>query len=258
MKLLSLLLLLLLPAVAQADEVGDAAMARVEAALRSPGEELSVEMVLHKADGTEDRRALTMWTRSPQGKAAKSLVRFSAPAQIAGTALLTVQRPRGGQDNWLYVPSLRQTRRVAPTDRSESFVQSDFTIEDLTVVVDPANRSYTVAGEGPCGEGRTCLQVEDRPANDKAARVSGYGHVVLHIDKELAVVHRVDFYDKAGALMKVLQAAGLVQVGELWRFGSVTVSDVQGGSSTTMTVTDRHEGKPVYDSVFSPGSLDTW
>jgi|GEM_PF-1897747 len=230
-------------------------MKRVDAAMRSAGEQMTVQMQIAAASGTTETRTFKMWSRAPQGKPAKTLIRFETPASIARTALLTVTRVGGGQDNWLYVPALGQTRRVAPQDRSESFVQSDFTIEDLTVTLDPENRVYTVLGGVDCG-GRPCTQVQDKPANDAAAKSSGYGRVVLYVDDEHAVVHRVDFYDKSDALLKVLQADGLVQVGTAWRFDRAVVTNVQKGSRTVMTVVSRAQGVTVDDSIFSASSLD--
>lgn len=236
---------------------GVAVMKRVDTAMRSPGEEMSVTMQLVRAGGATETRTFRMWTKALEGKAAKALIRFDSPASIANTALLTITRPGGAQDNWLYVPALGQTRRVAPQDRSESFVQSDFTIEDLTVSMDPEKRVYTVLGTVDCG-GRSCTQVEDKPANDAAAKQSGYGRVVLYVDDEHAVVHRVDFYDKADGLLKVLQADGLVQVGDAWRFDRAVVTNVQSGSRTVMTVTKRNHGAAVDDSIFSASALDAF
>lgn len=231
-------------------------MQEVRRALLSDGEEMSVRMTVTSPSNSEER-TFRMWTKATEDKPARSLIRFESPGNIAGTALLAVQRPNGKQDSWLYVPSLDQVRRVAPADRSESFVGSDFTIEDLTVVLDPETRSYTVLGEAECGGDRTCVQVEDKPTTDAAARASGYGRVVLYVDKELSVTWRIDFYDKAGGLLKVLSAAGLVQVGDRWRFDKATVANVQTGSTTVMTVVSRNEGR-VDDSIFSPSALEAW
>jgi len=252
--LCALSLLLLTPIAHAAD--GVAVMQRVDAAMRSPGEQMSVTMQLVRAGGATETRTFRMWTKALEGKPARALIRFDSPASIANTALLTVTRPGGGQDNWLYVPALGQTRRVAPQDRSESFVQSDFTIEDLTVSMDTEKRTYTVLGTVDCG-GRPCTQVEDRPATEAAGKQSGYGRVVLYVDDEHAVVHRVDFYDKADGLLKILQADGLVQVGDAWRFDRAVVTNVQTGSRTVMTVTGRNS-QGVDDSIFSASSLDAF
>jgi len=171
---------------------------------------------------------------------------------------LTIQRKAGGADNWLYLPALDQVRRIAATDRSESFVQSDFAIEDMTVTVDNEARQYSILGSSDCG-GRSCIQVEDRPRTPAAAKGSGYGRVVLHVDELLSVVHRVDFYDKSDGLLKVLQAEGLIEAAPgVWRFDRATVANLKKGTKTVMTVQSRSIGKSLDASQFSPSNLDAW
>ncbi len=256
MALLIFLVCLIASPATATEADGLAIMLAVEAGMQSSGEELSVRMDLSGPSG-EESRTFHMWTRAESDKPARALIRFETPGNIAGTALLTVRRVNGNQDSWLYVPALDQVRRIAPADRSQSFVGSDFTIEDLSVAIDPAAREYLVLGEVPCGEQRSCTQVQDSPRTDAAAKASGYGRVVLYVDKELAVTHRVDFYDKSGGLLKVLQADGLVQVGDAWRFDRAVVTNVQAGSRTIMTVTARSVGA-VDESIFSPSGLGAW
>lgn len=252
----ALALALLSPAAGQAAPPdGITVMQGVDRALGGPPEKLQVRMEIVRANGTTDVRTLSMWSKAEPGKARYALIRFESPSSIAGTALLSVLRGPGKEDHHLYLPSLGQTRRIAATDKREAFVQSDFSVEDLTVSLNPDARTYAVTGEVDCGEGRRCWLVEDRPRDEKAARMSGYGHVVLHVDQELYLVHRVDFFDQKGALLKVLRAGGLQKVGDVSRFNSVAIANVQTGSQTTMTVIRRESGAGIDDSVFSPASL---
>lgn len=251
------LLALLLSPPAHAGEDAMPLMRQMEQAMKSPGEVVKVQMHLAFADGRAETRNFKMWSKGGGGEPAQMLMKFESPASIAGTALLMVSRKAGGTDTWMYVPALRQSRRIAPQDRTDSFVQSEFTIEDLTVQVDPEHRAYQTLGEVPCGEGRTCVQVEDRPVDEAAGKLSGYGRVVLYLDKEHHVVHRVDFYDKAGGLLKVLQAKGLVEVGGAWRFDQASISNVQTGNATVMRVFERSVDPKLDSSVFSPSNLGT-
>jgi hypothetical protein len=250
--LLGLALLLARPALA---DDGLPLMRQMEAAMKSPGEVVGVQMHLAFADGRTETRNFRMWTQSVADGGARMLMKFESPAAIAGTALLMHARKGGGTDNWLFVPALRQTRRIAPQDRTDSFVQSEFTIEDLTVQVDEEKRKYVRLGDVACGDGRTCVQVEDRPQDDAAAKLSGYGRVVLYLDSERHVVHRVDFYDKSDALLKVLQAKKLVETDGLWRFDQASITNVQSGDATVMRVYDRSVDRKLDSSVFSPSSL---
>lgn len=246
------LLALLLPAFAAAQD-GIPVMEAMDKAMRGPGEQLSVKMELQGANGTVEVRTLQMWSLAPEGKAKRNLIRFESPGAIAGTALLTVVRGPGQEDTWVWVPAQRQVRRIAAQDRTTAFVGSDFTVEDLAVTMRPDRRVYTLAGESPCGDG-TCLLVADRPKDDKALAESGYGHVVLYVDKLRHVVHRVDFFDKAGAMLKVLKAENLVPVGDRWRFDKATMSNLQKGTKTTFTVQKRQAGG-FDESLFSPTAL---
>jgi catechol 2,3-dioxygenase-like lactoylglutathione lyase family enzyme len=257
--LLSLFWLVGTPAssLAESDD-GFAAMQKVTTAMYSEAEEMQVKMELSGPGAPSGSRTFRIYTSAPAGKPRKMLVRFEAPANIEGTALLTVQRPKGGQDNWLYVPALDQVRRIAATDRSQSFVQSDFAIEDMTVTVDNEARQYRIVGSAPCGE-RDCIQIEDRPRTPAAAKESGYGHVVLHVDSALSVVHRVDFFDKSGGLLKVLRAEGLVEAAPgKWRFDRAKIAHLQRGTGTVMTVLSRALGKALDSGLFSPSNLDAW
>lgn len=257
--LLSLVCLVALPSSSLAEpEDGFAAMQKVTSAMYSEAEEMQVKMELSGPGAPSGGRTFRIFTSAPAGKPRKTLVRFEAPANIEGTALLTVQRPKGGQDNWLYLPSLDQVRRIAPADRSQSFVQSDFAIEDMTVTIDNEARQYRILSAAPCGE-RKCIQIEDRPRTPSAAKESGYGHVVLHVDTALSVVHRVDFFDKSGGLLKVLRAEGLVEVAPgQWRFDRAKITHLQKGTGTVMTVLSRAHGKALDTGLFSPSNLDAW
>jgi hypothetical protein len=248
-----LLLSLLLPASARGED-GLAAMERIDRAMRSEGESMTVRMEVVSASGSTDARQFRMWQLSPVGKPARALIRFESPAGLAGLSLLTVTRSGGGLDTWLYMPSLGRTRRIAAADRTESFAQSDFTLEDMSVGVDAKKRVYTVLGEADCS-GRPCLMVEDKPIDEAAGKESGYGRVVLYADKAVSVVHRVDFYDRDGSLVKVLKAGGLKQVGSAWRFDTATLTHLKKGSKTVMTVLARH-GEKVDESIFSPSALE--
>lgn len=63
----------------------------------------------------------------------KDLVMFTTP-QVRGLGILTwtymdFQRQ---QDSWLWVPSLRKIRKISSANSDDSFLGSDFTVEDIT------------------------------------------------------------------------------------------------------------------------------
>jgi len=62
----------------------------------------------------------------------KEISAFTYPEDVAGLALLTVryQDPSKGDDGWMYIPTIRRTRRISVAQRGDSSVGSDFTWDD--------------------------------------------------------------------------------------------------------------------------------
>src|SRR5262245_21541193 len=61
----------------------------------------------------------------------KSVLRFSAPPEVKGVALLVVNHPDRSSDQWMWTPAVGRERRIALQDRSQRFFGTDFSFEDL-------------------------------------------------------------------------------------------------------------------------------
>src|SRR5579871_3764179 len=61
----------------------------------------------------------------------KSVLRFTAPAEVKGVALLIVNHPDRSSDQWMWTPAIARERRIALQDRSTRFFGTDFSFEDL-------------------------------------------------------------------------------------------------------------------------------
>ena len=62
----------------------------------------------------------------------KRLMRFTHPADVKGTGLLTYDYEKKDDDIWLFLPSLRKTRRIVSSEKSKSFMGSEFSYADMT------------------------------------------------------------------------------------------------------------------------------
>ena len=64
----------------------------------------------------------------------KDLVMFTEPTSVKGLATLTwnYMNPNRDQDVWLWLPSLRKIRKVSVGQADDSFMGSDFTVEEIT------------------------------------------------------------------------------------------------------------------------------
>lgn len=73
--------------------------------------------------------------RESDGIAYKDLVFFTGPTQVKGLSILTwtYLDPEREQDTWLWIPSLKKTRKVSQAESDDSFMGTDFTVEDITI-----------------------------------------------------------------------------------------------------------------------------
>ena len=244
--------LLMWPAVASAGS-GDDLMRRLDEAQASQGERITVQMTRTTRKGSPREAQFIMETLSPMDAAARSKIVFRSPADVAGTAVLTVEEG-DARSQWIYVPEVGMVRKLASPDRTEPFASTDFTLEDLRMRANFTARVYDLAG-GAEVEGHACTIVEDTAANEKEQKHSGYSKVRLYIEEARMLVWKVEFYDKQGRLEKVLTAHDLNQHGDIWRFDTARMTHLLDGSTTTFAGTRREMGVALDKSDFAPTVL---
>jgi len=72
--------------------------------------------------------------RKSDGIAYKDLTVFTGPTQVKGLSSLvwTYLNPKKEQEVWLWLPSLKRIRKVSQSASDDSFLGSDFSVEDIT------------------------------------------------------------------------------------------------------------------------------
>lgn len=89
-----------------------------------------IEMTLFDKNGKQKTRKLEMWNKD-YGKLNNGLIRFTSPASIEGTGFLNIEKTGQNDDQHLFLPSLRRSRRIVSSQRDGKFVNTDFTFEDM-------------------------------------------------------------------------------------------------------------------------------
>jgi len=232
---------------------GEAVMRSLDDAMATDGERITVQLSRTTGSGVPREARFVMSTLAPVGGAARSKIVFTEPAGVAGTAVLTVEEG-GTRSQWVYVPEVGMVRKLAAPDRTEAFAGTDFTLEDLKLRSDFANRSYRVL-KTESYEGAECTVVEDTVANEKEQKHSGYGKVLLWVEQGRWLVWKVEFYDKQGRLEKVLTAHDLQQYGDRWRFNTAKMTHLLDGSTTTFAGSERETGVALSKADFAPTVL---
>ena len=90
-----------------------------------------VKMDLIDKDGTTESRTVEEYGREKDGLES-AVMCFLAPASVKNTRFLQVANKNGPDDKWIYLPTLKSTRRVNSSEGSKSFMGTDATYDDLT------------------------------------------------------------------------------------------------------------------------------
>src|SRR3970282_2750298 len=115
-----------------ADAADDARTIVTEAQHRTDAKSQRCEGVLQVFDakGTITDKRWTFERLGSHGKS-RAVLRFVAPPEVKGVALLVVNHPDRASDQWMWTPAIERDRRIALQDRSTRFFGTDFSFEDL-------------------------------------------------------------------------------------------------------------------------------
>ena len=213
--------------------------------------EVELQMVLRNAAGEESTRALRIATleKPDESVGDKSLVVFETPRDIEGTALLSHAKILDPDDQWLYLPALKRVKRISSSNKSGPFVGSEFAFEDFTAI--ELNKfDYTWLGEVPCGD-LTCDVLERTPRYEN----SGYTKQVSWVDQADFQIRKVEFYDRRGDLLKVLEFSDYRNYEGIWRSHHLSMSNVQTNKQTDLLYGNYEFGTGLAENDFVKGRL---
>jgi hypothetical protein len=119
--------------VAADDPEARAIMEAVDARDDGDRQTADMEMVLIDKHGNQRVRRIKSF-RMDRGEDDLRLMFFQHPADVKDTGFLTYDYDQADRDDdqWLYLPALRKTKRIASTDKSGSFMGSDLNYSDMT------------------------------------------------------------------------------------------------------------------------------
>ncbi len=180
----------------------------------------------------------------------RSLMVFNRPADIKGTALLSHAKILEADNQWLYLPALKRTKRISSVNKSGPFVGSEFAFEDLTS--QELNKySYTYLRTETCGE-LSCDVVERIPLYQH----SGYSKQIAWTDQTTYQTRKVEFYDRRGDLLKTLQFNDYRQYAQgWWRSHEMVMDNHLTRKSTTLSYSSYEFGKGLTEKDFVKGVL---
>jgi len=175
----------------------------------------------------------------------KTVIRFTAPAEVKGVALLIVNHPERTSDQWMWTPAIERDRRIAAQDRSTRFFGTDFSFEDLDER-DVAQYDYVPLPDETI-EGVPCWAIQSTP---KPTRASQYTKAVFWIRKDNYAYARADFWVK-DAVARRLTFGDLRNVQGIWTAHDLMMADLRRGTRTQLVYEKVQYNEPLVDADFT-------
>ena len=208
--------------------------------------EAELLMEIHRGDDVW-RRLLDVRLMEADGED-RTLLVLREPADLAGTAFLSIRAANGERSQWIYLPSRRRSRRISGTQASDPFLGSDFTYGDL----DPPSlagydfrllREVDVEGVPGVVIERTDREEPDGPRER------------LWVDTRDFRLHRVEYLDGGGALDRTLVLDAYEVVDGFARPGRLEMREEGGDDRTVLVWSDIRIGVGLTDRDFDPGRM---
>ena len=194
-----------------------------------------MEMVLIDKRGKKRVRELTSFAKD-QGDDDYSMMFFLSPADVQDTGFLTYDYDDAERDDdqWLYLPALKKTKRIASSDKSGSFMGSDFSYADMTERP-LENYEYQLIQESEIG-GHPVWVVQSTPIDDEEIDETGYTKSIQFVRKDNDVVIRSKIWVKKGKRNKYLEVKELEQIDGIWVPTVMTMTTKKGKQTLHRTI----------------------
>ena len=247
---------------ASAEEVGLQLATEARESKRGFGNFTATQaMVLRNKQGRESLRQLRVRVLEVEGDGDMSMFVFDEPRNVKGTAFLIHGHKQAADDQWLYLPALTRVKRISSSNRSGSFMGSEFAYEDMSAQeVEKYTYSYlrdepcaeAVGDNAPLAQGLTCSVSERFPTDAK----SGYSKQTVWQDKDASRLWKVEYYDRKGDHLKTLHFGAYHQyLGAYWHAHEMDMVNHLTGKSTRLTWADFQFRTGLDDGDFTPTGL---
>lgn len=145
---------------------------------------------------------------------------FLSPTDVRRTAFLTFDYKEENKDDdqWMFLPALKKTKRIPSSDKDGSFMGSDFSYADMTdrIVND---YSYKILKESNIKRKNGVVkvwQIESIPKSQKTIDETGYTKSIAFVRQDNFMVVRAKMYLKKTGKVKYMDVRKIEKINNIW------------------------------------------
>lgn len=188
----------------------------------------------------------------------KTKIIFTAPSNIKGTGFLTFDYTTSQKDDdqWLYLPALRRTKRISAANRGDYFLGTDLTYEDIKkgTKISTEDYNFKTIGEETI-DNHKCYIVEAMPKDSKIGKELGYNKVHFFIDSKIWISRKSEYWDIAGNHLKTLKTSKIEKIDNIWSVLKIEAINHKSEHKSTLTNSGVNYKVNLNDDIFTETSL---
>jgi hypothetical protein len=213
-------------------------------------------LTIKDSKGNVRSRKNTMASKTFSDNTEKRIIKFISPAEVKGTGILIFDNEVENDDMWIYLPAMRKTRRIVSSEKSKSFMGSEFSNADMTAPT-LEDFSYSLLGEETV-DGAECWKITTKPVSIDLEDVYGYSKSISWIGKNDYIVRKTEYYDYDDELFKTivtLEYKLLDEVHKKYMITDMSAENFQNGRSSRMKM-DQVQIANTKDEYFTVAYLE--
>ncbi len=216
----------------------------------------TLTLVLYDKAGTARSRVLDSRIRKFDG-VLKTYGRITSPSDMAGIQFLTLQNPKGEDEQYVFFPGAGVSR-ITGAGRRTAFLGSDFSYEDLQLG-QSQDATHRLLGEESLtlsGQSIPCWKLESVP---KPELKSQYARIITWIAKDGAVPRMMSLMDAQSREVKRMTVLRIVREGTSIIPAETEMKSLLKGTRTVLRVDKYRMNLPsseLPDSMFTAAYLE--
>lgn len=222
----------------------------ISSRLKSSDEEFEGTMKIIEADKSYKERGMKIQRLSPSPREHYLMVRMQVPKDLKGISLLATYK-EGKEEKWLYLPSNKQTRRLATTAKeSRSILGSELNSEDFNISTE--NNAKNVLKKEIKIQNQTYYVIE----SDVSQVSKNYSKIISYVATHEFLPAKSECYDKQNKLLKVIEYSNYKKLENgKWRAEKIKIQNVQNNRATEVAFTNIKVDQNLKVSEFTPKAL---
>jgi predicted RND superfamily exporter protein/outer membrane lipoprotein-sorting protein len=225
----------------------DEILNRSKKLIASQDDSADVVMKIIEADGTSKERSLSIQIKKTKLNNS-TVVKINKPLDLKGTGLLS-QIENGSEQQWIYLPSTKQTRRVVGANKKGTVLGSELSPQDLDFSTIKSAKATLLKTMNFKNHNYALIEIKS------AKNDTDYAKAIVLISLETYLPMRLEYYDAKNVVLKRVEFDQYQNFGGVQRAQSIKIKNLVNKRGTDLTLSKIKSNTGLSDEVFSQRAL---